>query len=398
MPWTGPTFQMYYLEIERRTWAVVNQERPDYLLQVGFDEYLEYLVAEASWKRLDWHEDQMTIEPISVKRRLPDRYGGHAREVDTQLIRIRIPTSPHPRRDEYLRYGPSKTRGSQPAWRFEGDVLVLEVEATEQAVQGAVEDVRFWLGNRNEEIEAGNAKLRDRIHAVWEMKRRQVEEQRGAMQVLIEKLNIPLHQDPSAKAKPVEIKPRHLRTVMEKPRELGARTEPALDREEVASLVDFIEQYLRQFEVAPETYSAMDEEKLRNLLVGMMNANYPGSTTAETFSKLGKTDISLRIDSGHVLVCECKFWSGAKAYGDALNQLFGYLTWRQNYGVLIGFCRLKDMSKAVFGAKKATSEHSAFAQGALHERSETRFISRHVHPQDTSKLVEIHHLFVDLTI
>jgi hypothetical protein len=69
----------------------------------------------------------------------------------------------------------------------------------------------------------------------------------------------------------------------------------------------------------------MDEEELRDLLVGMMNANYPGSTTGETFNKLGKTDISLRVDSGHVLICECKFWSGAKAYKDAMIQLFNYL-------------------------------------------------------------------------
>lgn len=44
----------------------------------------------------------------------------------------------------------------------------------------------------------------------------------------------------------------------------------------------------------------VDEEELRDLLSGMMNAK-------------GKTDISLRVDSGHVLICECKFWSGAKA-------------------------------------------------------------------------------------
>lgn len=91
-------------------------------------------------------------------------------------------------------------------------------------------------------------------------------------------------------------------------------------------LVDFIDQYLKQFEVSPKAYSDRDEEQLRDILVGMMNANYPGSTTGETFSKLGKTDISFRLDSGHVLICECKFWGGAVGYGLALDQLFSYLT------------------------------------------------------------------------
>jgi hypothetical protein len=142
----------------------------------------------------------------------------------------------------------------------------------------------------------------------------------------------------------------------------------------------------------------MGEEGLRDLLVAMMNTNYPGSTTAETFSKLGKTDVSLRVDSGHVLICECKFWSGAKAYGEAIDQLFDYLTWRQNYGVLIHFCRLKDMSRAVSEAKRATSEHSSFTGGSLTELSETRFTTRHFHPQDASKLLEVHHLFIDLSV
>jgi hypothetical protein len=142
----------------------------------------------------------------------------------------------------------------------------------------------------------------------------------------------------------------------------------------------------------------MDEEELRDLLVGMMNANYPGSTTGETFSKLGRTDISLRVDSGHVLICECKFWSGANAYRDAMDQLFKYLTWRQNYGVLIHFCKLKDMTTAVSEGKRAVTEHSSFTAGTLQEQSETRFTSRHAHPQDANKLVEILHLFVDLSV
>jgi hypothetical protein len=142
----------------------------------------------------------------------------------------------------------------------------------------------------------------------------------------------------------------------------------------------------------------MEEEELRDLLVGMMNANYPGSTTGETFSKLGKTDISLRVESGNVLICECKYWSGAKGYGDALDQLFRYLTWHQNYGVLMHFCRLKDMTQAVAAAQRVSGEHSSFTRGSLHQATETRFSTSHVHPQDADKLVEVFHLFTDLSV
>ena len=184
---------------------------------------------------------------------------------------------------------------------------------------------------------------------------------------------------------------------MEKPM-ATSKAEPVLKREDVASLVDFIAQYTQQFEVAPKTYQKMSEEELRDLLVGMMNANYPGSTTGETFNKLGKTDISLRVDSGHVLICECKFWSGAKAYGDAIDQLFNYLTWRQNYGVLLHFCKLKDMTTAISEAQRAITEHSSFVPDSLYSSSETRFTSRHSHPQDAGKLVEVFHILIDLSV
>ena len=94
----------------------------------------------------------------------------------------------------------------------------------------------------------------------------------------------------------------------------------------------------------------------------------------------------------------CNFWSGVKAYKDAVEQLFDYLTWRQNYGVLLHFCRLKDMTIAVSEGQRGTTEHQSFTTRTLHAQSETRFTSRHTHPQDANKLVEIFHLFVDLSV
>jgi hypothetical protein len=396
--WTGPTFQQYYQQIGHIVHEKLDKEDSSYLLQVNSDDYLDFLVDEAKWEPLSWDESQMTVEPFSVKRQRQDELGRGTYQVEEQRFRLRIPISSHAQRGEYFKFGPSTTWAfrAEPKWGFEGDVLVHEVEATEQGVKEGIEAVRFWLGNRNGDIELGNKQLRDQIRPVWEARRKQSEGNRDITNMLLQKLNIPLHQDPNARIKPVEIKPRQLRTVIEKPR-VTSKAESTLGRDDVASLVDFIEQYAQQFEIAPRTYQKMGEEELRDLLVGMMNANYPGSTTGETFSKLGKTDISLRVDSGHVLICECKFWSGAKAYKDAIEQLFKYLTWRQNYGVLLHFCTVKDMTAAASEGKRGTTECTSFTAGTLHNQSDTRFTSRHTHPQDASKLVEVFHLFIDLS-
>lgn len=100
----------------------------------------------------------------------------------------------------------------------------------------------------------------------------------------------------------------------------------------------------------------MEEEELRDLLLGMMNANYPGTATGETFRKLGKTDISFRVDAGYVLICECKFWHGAEEYANALDQLFRYVTWRENFGVLIHSCTRKDMTRSIAPPYRAYAE------------------------------------------
>jgi hypothetical protein len=379
----GPTFQDYYIGIDRAVRGRLEQERAEYLLSVDPDEYLDYLVGKAEWQPLEWHEDQMTVEVIMV---------GHA-----QKLRLRIPTTPHPQLQEYLKLGPSRFRlVSEPEWTLEKDALVLDVEPSTQAVDSALDDVRFWLGGRNNDIDTGNKMLLGRIEPIWRAKRQALEATHGRVQEVLRELNIPLHQDPTAKAKPVEIKPRKLRTVIAKPSPVTTPV-PTLNRDDVLGLEDFVDQYARQFEVTPNTFARFEEEELRDLLVGMINVNYPGSATGETFSKLGKTDISLRVEGGHVLICECKNWKGAKKYGEALDQLFGYLTWRQNYGVLISFCKLLDMTKALDAAKLVIQVHPTFTPGTLSVRSETRFTSRHRHPQDADRSVEVHHLFFDLS-
>jgi hypothetical protein len=392
-----PSFQTYYALIDRHTSAYLDGQDPEYLRSVDPDEYLDFLVSEASWVPMEWDETGMTVERFSVKERRRSDFGEYY-VADVEKLRLRIPVSPHSQRSEYLKLVPSTVRlNREPNYRFEANTLVLEVEAKEQAVQALLDNVRFWLGNRNKDIELGNASLKEKIRPVWEARRKRLEASSGNTTALLEKLQIPIHADPNSRVRPVEIKARELRTVQPKPRASGT-PEPSLDRDDVHALVQFIAQYTRQFETAPGRYIQLGEEGMRDVLVGMLNTNYPGQATAETFSKLGKTDISFRVSDGHVLICECKIWSGPKAYTGALDQLFRYLTWRHNFGVLIHFCTRRDMTRVIAEAKSAIVEQPSTVTGSLNDVTETSFVSRHSHPQDEAKSVETHHLFVDLSL
>jgi len=398
--WGQPTFQTYYQRIDKIVnRELLDKESPDYLLQVDFEEYLNHLVSRCEWQPLEWDESQMTNEQFTATIEQSDPWESRRTyRSNVQKFRLRIPVSTHPQRDDYLKFLPSTyPLSAEPDWTFYGNSLVIEVDATEAAVKSALKKVNDWFGRRNKDIEEGNKTLRDRIRPIWESRRQRLEQQYQTANAELAKLNIPLHRDADARAKPVEIKPRELQTVIEKPMPKG-KPEPYLKREDAVGLVDFIEQYARQLEITPRTYSKMDEEEIRDLVIGMMNTNYRGAATAETFNKLGKTDIRLRVDAGNVLICECKFWNGPKAYGQAIEQLFGYLTWRESYGVLISFCTRKDMTVAIAKAKRAAETHASYSSGSLAKSSESRFTTRQKHPQDSAKSVEIFHLFIDLSV
>lgn len=387
-----PTFQTYYGSVERMIADVLSKEQPDYLVQVEFEAYLDHLVAKLSWETLDLDEGAMTMETFIGKKRINDF--GRTVEVDRPRVRLRIPVGPHTQRREFLQLMPSSQRLSgEPEWKFEGSLLVLETDAEDRAIANALDEVRFWIGGRNNDVRAGNAGLRQLIEPIWRRKRRELEEHHGALKSLTERVKIPLHQSESA-PKPIVVEKQ--RPTTSKPEVRPGTPEPELERTSVLEIVDFVESYARQLEVTPSVYAKLEEEELRDLVLSMLNVNYPGSS-AETFSKKGKTDLFLRAGGGGSLVVECKRWTGPKKYGEALEQLFGYLTWRHGYGVLLTFSTNRDMSACIEAAKDLIDRHDTSVAASVKGGS-SRFLSRHVHPQDRAKQVEVFHLFVDLSV
>jgi hypothetical protein len=387
------SYQSYYLEADQRAQAILDSERPEYLLDVDYQEYLQHLISRLSLETLEWDESAKSIEPFIGKRKVLD-YGGY-REVEQPLFRLRIPVSNHPALSAYIQFQPSAQHsGGEPHWNFQDGILIIETDADENAVENALKEVRFWLGGRNRDIVQGNANLPARLDAVWKRKRTELEAHMGKLKRVVETLKIPLHQSPTA-PKPFSIRPKAER---KRPSiALSKRREPELVRKDVLEVVDFVESYSRQLEVTPVVYKKLDEEELRDLVLGMLNVNYPGST-GESFSKLGKTDMLLRIEGDGSLIVECKRWHGQKSYGDSVGQLFGYLTWRHSYGILLTFCMTRDMTVTVDNAISSMSGQASLASGGVTRHSETRFSSIHVHPQDREKTVEVFHLFADLSI
>jgi hypothetical protein len=95
----------------------------------------------------------------------------------------------------------------------------------------------------------------------------------------------------------------------------------------------------RAMERAAPTYAGAGEETLRDHLVTALNGAFAGSVYAEARNGAGRTDILIRIADRTVLVVECKVWNGSKRLHDAVDQLLGYLTRRDEASALVTFLR-----------------------------------------------------------
>lgn len=140
--------------------------------------------------------------------------------------------------------------------------------------------------------------------------------------------------------------------------EKGFKPEPTLSNENYFEILKIINDVGKNFERMPSTYSGKGEEDLRDHILLTLDPNFEfGSASGETFNKKGKTDILLKYDSDVVFIAECKFWTGKGGYLSTIDQLLGYLTFRNSKTSLIMFVRNKDMSNVISIISEVTETH-----------------------------------------
>lgn len=153
-------------------------------------------------------------------------------------------------------------------------------------------------------------------------------------------------------------------------KEIGYTPEPSLDKESYNGILSLIHDVGREFERLPSLYAGKEEEHLRDHFLMMLEPNFTGSATGETFNKKGKTDILLRYEGTNVFIAECKFWKGKKVFLNTISQLLGYLTWRDSKAAVIMFVPNKEFSSVIQIVKDSISEHQNYVEH-LNDKDET---------------------------
>jgi hypothetical protein len=135
---------------------------------------------------------------------------------------------------------------------------------------------------------------------------------------------------------------------------------PSLAQSEYEFILSVIKDMSVAMERSPRTFKKLNEEEIRDFFLILLNGHYKGSATGETFNGAGKTDILVRYKNENIFVGECKFWKGKKQLSEAIDQLLGYVTWRDTKTSLIFFNKNKDLSKVVQTIKEEMELHPNF--------------------------------------
>lgn len=136
--------------------------------------------------------------------------------------------------------------------------------------------------------------------------------------------------------------------------------EPAWAMEQYEQALKIMQDMTLVMERSPDAFKTMDEEALRQHFLVQLNGQFEGKAMGETFNMSGKTDILLREGERNVFIAECKFWKGPKAFGEAIDQLLSYATWRDGKTVILVFNRGTEMTTVRTGVDASAKAHSNF--------------------------------------
>ena len=166
---------------------------------------------------------------------------------------------------------------------------------------------------------------------------------------LREKLNIPLKlSNVAPNTKPVRLKKIKKNKCATLPKLKSAQMEYAISDEDYNNIKNIINLSCISMEKTARTFTKLQEEELRDVILAALNTHYIGTATGETFNKRGKTDIHIPFDNKSAYIGECKIWTGQGAFTKSITQLFSYMRWRDTKTSLIFFNKKnKDFSNVL---------------------------------------------------
>ncbi len=294
---------------------------------------------------------------------------------------------------------PSTWTSVVPYATVHGNELMLRYESTDQNPVAArsfldhtLSLIRQYLSWINADVSHFNQSLRTKARNRIEGRRQKLLADRNMM----ESLGIPMRRRDSALS--TYTVPTSRRKPPISPPSGGAAPyspDPTLGMKEYEHILSIIRNMTAVIERSPHAFREMGEEDLRQHFLVQLNGQYEGLATGETFNFKGKTDILIRWGGRNVFVAECKFWQGPRSLEKALDQLLGYLTWRDTKAALLLFNRNKDFSSVLEKVPGIIERHPNYKRRLPYEQEGSfRFVFGS--PEDENREIVLTVLVFDM--
>lgn len=357
----------------------IEGEKDTYLLNVNEEDYASHLKQRYELENVDLLFDDKSVSSseryISAELFPFDFVVYTGKKYKKDVIKYHIPFSG----DSYLlRCFPNTHINWSHPVEMEGNEITFEIinfrndpEEIKNRSNEITNSISQQLGFVQGEVDGFNSRLDSIIRQHLQARKEKILKKLD----ILSKLNVPLRKNPNVpqtfsipkskvQKKLLITKP----TVLEK----EFHPEPTLDDSVYQSILSVIHDVGKQFERMPSTYKDKEEEHLRDHFLLYLEPNFEGSATGETFNRIGKTDILLKYEGKNVFISECKFWKGEKSFLKTIDQLLGYLTWRDSKSSVVIFVENKDFSSVLEKVKQIIKTHSCYVN-YINQKDETWF-------------------------
>ncbi|MCL5796695.1 MAG: hypothetical protein M1579_04245 [Gammaproteobacteria bacterium] len=359
----------YIAERKNHVFSSIDNEQDDYLLNVNEVDYVNFQTDKAKIEHLVIHDDR--IYASSSEKMIPAEYFPSmfwvepGRSYKKAVIKFHVPFSGN---QDLIYCCPSsrivwsmQVELGKDEFTFEIINFSNDIEKITREKDSSIQSILRQLAYVTGEVQNFNSGIEAQISKAFQSRKENLLKQHN----VLASLGVPIKKTSGvSQTFSVPTPVTRKKIAMDKPivSESGFTPEPTLETGCYFQILQMIHEVGKQFERLQSLYAGKGEEHLRDHFLMMLEPNFEGSATGETFNKTGKTDILLRHEGTNVFIAECKFWKGKRVFLDTISQLLGYLTWRDSKAAVIMFVPNVDFSSVLETAKHEVSEHPNYVE------------------------------------
>jgi len=366
----------------------IAQEKENYILNVNESTYIQHLIDKTTLDMPVLKFDEVFAESRDVVHRVED-YGRTLNKPGV-IITYHIPIKGD---TELLKIKPS----TYIAWFFKVNIqnehLCFELSDVHHTVEQLraqynqnIEHIQTQLAHLSTDIVQFNSQISNIARSYFNMRKKHFLNKNN----MLAALGIPIRKSSNIpQTFSIPISPIR-KPILRKPEvhEIGFTPEPTIDDSVYLEILQVIHDTGKTMERLPATYSGKGEEDLRDHFILNLEPRFEGSTTGETFNKKGKTDILVRHENKNIFIGECKYWTGQKGFLSTIDQLLGYLVWRDSKAAIIIFVGNKDIANVLNIAETAAPMHPNYL-GFVNKRDDSWFNYRFHINDDKNREVKL---------